>query len=151
MIEIFLGMFMKGFRWFIIFMLFCACVINYLDRSALAYVIEPLQESFGLSNADFGLLSSAFGVGYLLMTVMGGVLIDRFGARKVLSIFSVLWSISSACIGLATGFFQIFILRVFLGMAEGPAFPALTRVSCDWLPTCERAKVLAFGFGLFPI
>ena len=39
---------MKGFRWFIIFMLFCACVINYLDRSALAYVIEPLQESFGL-------------------------------------------------------------------------------------------------------
>jgi sugar phosphate permease len=126
-------------------MLFCACVINYLDRSALAYVIEPLQESFGLSNADFGLLSSAFGVGYLLMTVMGGVLIDRFGTRKVLSIFSVLWSISSACIGLATGFFQIFILRVFLGMAEGPAFPALTRVSSDWLPTCERAKALAFG------
>lgn len=141
---------MKGFRWFVMFMIFLACVINFLDRSALAYVIEPLQNTYGLSNADFGLISSAFGISYLFMTLIGGLLVDKYGSRKILTIFSIFWSITSACIGLVSGFYSLFILRVFLGMAEGPAFPSLTRVSSDWLPAKEKAKALALSLAAVP-
>ena len=141
---------MKGFRWFVMFMIFLACVINFLDRSALAYVIEPLQKTYGLSNADFGLISSAFGISYLFMTIIGGLLVDKFGSRKILTIFSIFWSISSACIGLVSGFYSLFILRIFLGMAEGPAFPSLTRVSSDWLPAKEKAKALSLSLAAVP-
>lgn len=141
---------MKGFRWFVMFMIFLACVINFLDRSALAYVIEPLQKTYGLSNADFGLISSAFGISYLFMTLIGGLLVDKYGSRKVLTLFSIFWSLTSACIGLVTGFYSLFILRVFLGMAEGPAFPSLTRVSSDWLPAKEKAKALALSLAAVP-
>jgi ACS family hexuronate transporter-like MFS transporter len=136
---------MKGFRWFVMFMIFLACVINFLDRSALAYVIEPLQQTYGLTNADFGLISSAFGISYLFMTFIGGLLVDKYGSRKILTLSSILWSVTSACIGLVTGFYSLFVLRVFLGMAEGPAFPSLTRVSSDWLPAKEKAKALALS------
>ncbi len=140
----------KAYRWFIIILAFLATIINYLDRTALSYAITPLQESYHLSNADFGLIASAFGVGYLIMTVIGGVLVDNYGARKTWSIFAVLWSMACGCIGLATGFATLFIYRMILGVAEGPNFPAMTRVAADWLPVKERARALALGLCAVP-
>jgi len=141
---------MKSYRWVIIALAFLAIIINYLDRSALSYAIGPLQETYGLTNTDFGLIASAFGVGYLVMTVGGGILVDRFGARKIWTLFAIFWSISCAAIGLATGFFWLFLFRMLLGVAEGPGFPALTRVCADWLPIKERARALAFALAAVP-
>lgn len=141
---------MRSYRWFIISLAFIATIINYLDRSALSYAITPLKDTYGLTNTDFGLIASAFGVGYLIMTVEGGILVDRFGARKIWSVFAVFWSLSCAFIGLATGFFWLFLFRLLLGITEGPSFPAMTRVCADWLPVKERARALAFGLAAVP-
>jgi sugar phosphate permease len=141
---------MKGFRWLIMFMIFLACIINFLDRCALAYVIQPIQELYHLNNTDFGILSSAFGLSYLFMTFIGGLLVDKYGSRKILTIFSILWSIASACMGLISGFMSLLMLRLLLGIAEGPAFPSLTRVSSDWLPNQEKARALALSLAAIP-
>lgn len=141
---------MKRHRWLIIGLAFIATIINYLDRTALSYAITPIEKTFGLTNTDFGALSSAFGMGYLVMTIVGGVLIDKYGPRRIWSGFGILWSVSCAGIGLATGFAWIFIFRMLLGVTEGPAFPALTRVAADWLPMKERARALAFGLAAVP-
>lgn len=139
-----------AFRWIIICLAFLATIINYLDRTALSYAITPLQETFGLTNADFGFIASAFGIGYLIMTVGGGILVDQFGARKIWSFFAVFWSICCIMIGFTTGFAWLFIFRLLLGVAEGPGFPALTRVAADWLPAKERARALALGLAAVP-
>lgn len=141
---------MKSYRWFIISLAFLATIINYLDRTALSYAITPLQQTYNLTNTDFGLIASAFGVGYLIMTALGGILVDRFGSRSIWGVFAIIWSASCALIGLATGFAWLFIFRLLLGVAEGPNFPALTRVTTDWLPVKERARSLAFGLAAVP-
>lgn len=141
---------MKSYRWFIIVLAFLATIINYLDRTALSYAITPLQQTYHLTNTDFGIIASAFGIGYLIMTVIGGVLVDKFGARKIWTFFAILWSIACASIGLATGFAWLFIFRMLLGITEGPNFPALTRVAADWLPVKERARALALGLAAVP-
>lgn len=141
---------MKSYRWLIIGLAFLATIINYLDRTALSYAITPLREAYGLTNTDFGIIASAFGIGYLLMTVIGGVLVDNYGARKIWSLFALFWSLACILIGLATGFIWLFIFRLLLGVSEGPNFPALTRVAADWLPTKERARALAFGLAAVP-
>jgi len=141
---------MTSYRWIIIALAFLAIIINYLDRTALSYAITPLQETFNLNNADFGLIASAFGIGYLIMTVGGGILVDKFGTRKIWSIFAIIWSCACILIGFATGFIWLFIFRLTLGIAEGPGFPALTRVCADWLPLNERARALAFGLAAVP-
>jgi sugar phosphate permease len=84
------------------------------------------------------------------MTFIGGILVDRYGSRKILTIFSVLWSIASACMGLISGFMSLLMLRLLLGVAEGPAFPSLTRVSSDWLPSQEKARALALSLAAIP-
>jgi len=142
---------MKGFRWLIMSLIFFAYILNFMDRSALSYVIEPLQKEFGLNNAEFGILYSAFGISYLVMTIVGGLLVDRMGSRKILSVFSALWSVVSGMMAIASGFFSILIIRIALGIAEGPAFPALTRVSTDWLPIQERARALAISLAAIPL
>src|SRR5262249_3889007 len=111
---------------------------------------HPLEKTFNLTNQDFGIIAAAFGIGYLIMTVVGGIIVDNYGSRKVWSASSVLWSVFCAMLALATGFWWLFIFRLLLGVAEGPSFPALTRVSTDWLPTSERARALAIGLAAVP-
>jgi sugar phosphate permease len=129
---------------------FIGVIITYLDRSALSYAITPLQTEFGFTDTDFGLIAAAFGIGYMIMTVVGGILVDFIGARKIWSIFSIFWSVACGLMAFASGLGTFFLLRLLLGVAEGPSFPALTRVAADWLPVSERARALAFGLAAVP-
>ena len=85
------------------------------------------------------------------MTLGGGILVDKYGSRRVWSIAAILWSGCTACMGLASSFTVFFVVRTVLGLAEGPHFPALTRVVADWLPTKERARSTAFGLAAVPL
>ena len=139
------------FRWLVIGLAFLVTVVNYLDRSAISYAIGPLKAEFGLNDADFGFIASAFGIGYMIMTVGGGILVDRLGARRIWAAAAVLWSAVTAMMGLASGFSMLFLFRTILGIAEGPNFPALTRVVTDWLPTSERARATAIALAAVPL
>lgn len=141
---------MTQYRWVVVVFAFLGIIITYLDRTALSYAITPLKENFHLTNADFGLVAAAFGFGYLFMTVGGGILVDRYGSRKIWSIFAVFWSLSCAFIGLASGFAWLVVFRFLLGFTEGPSFPSFNRVCADWLPVSERGRALAFGLAAVP-
>lgn len=135
----------------IIFILvFIACVINYLDRAALGYAIASIEKIFNLTNVSFGLVASAFGIGYFFMSIAGGVLVDKYGARKMWALSGILWSLSCACIGFAQGFGTLFLFRILLGVTEAPAFPAMTRVVADWVPFNKRAATLSLGLAAVP-
>jgi len=141
---------MTYYRWKMIGLAFIAVIITYLDRSALSYAIHPLQADFGFSNTDFGFIASAFGIGYMVMTVIGGVLVDHYGSRKIWSLSSIFWSLACAALAWATGLAGFFVFRLLLGLFEGPSFPALTRVSADWLPVSERGRAFAIGLAAVP-
>jgi len=140
-----------NYRWVVVAMAFIITIINYLDRSAISYAIGPLKREFGLNDAHFGFIAAAFGIGYGVMTVGGGIMVDRWGARSVWAGAAVLWSLVTAMLGLASGFWMLFAFRTILGIAEGPNFPALTRVVTDWLPVSERARSTAFDLAAVPL
>ncbi|MBI4533824.1 MAG: MFS transporter [Candidatus Melainabacteria bacterium] len=140
-----------NFRWVVMALAFLITMVNYLDRSAISYAINPIKKEFGLNDADFGFIAAAFGIGYMVMTVGGGILVDKWGSRKVWSLAAIAWSGITACLGLASGFWTLFAMRTLLGIAEGPHFPALTRVVTDWLPISERARATAFGLAAVPL
>lgn len=140
-----------SFRWVVIALAFFITIVNYLDRSAISYAIGPLKREFGLNDADFGMIAAAFGIGYIVMTFIGGILVDLYGARKMWAGSAILWSAVTALMGLASGYWMLFILRTGLGIAEGPNFPALTRVVADWMPASERARATAIGLAAVPL
>ncbi len=139
------------FRWVVIFLLFAITVVNYVDRAAISYAIPMMEQTLGLSKSDAGTILGAFGLGYAVTTLIGGFAVDRYGARLVLTIAAVLWSLSIGLTAAANGFFALYAARVLLGVSEGPNFPALTGAVSNWLAPHERATALGNALVAVPI
>lgn len=138
----------NNYRWGVIGLIMLLMVINYLDRSAISYAIDPLSEELGIGPAKFGIISSAFAIGYLIFVFLTGPLVDRFGARRVLLVGILVWSAMSALTPVAGSFVALFLVRVLLGVGEAPGLPAATRIASRWLPQRERGIALSLIGGV---
>lgn len=141
----------SNYRWVIASLIFFITLVNFIDRSAISFVIDPLKQEFGFSDAQFGMILSAFGIGYILLTLLGGLLVDVWGARKIWPIAAIGWSVCVGFLGLASGFWSFIIVRFLLGVSEGPHFPAVTRSISNWLSPSERARALSLGLVAIPL
>lgn len=135
-------------RWFTICIVLGLVLVNYIDRSAISFAATPIREQFGISATQYGFISSAFSVGYMIFALLSGPLVDRFGSRKVLIWGMLVWAVSSALTPAAGGFIGLILVRIVLGAGEAPCFPAATRIASRWLPAQERGKALALVGGV---
>lgn len=140
-----------SYRWTILAFAFFITLVNYLDRTAISYAFEPMKKEYGFNQQDFGIISSCFAVGYMIMTTGGGIMVDKWGARKVWAGAAVTWSICTILLGKVGSLPLFCTLRTMLGLSEGPHFPSLTRVVADWLPSTERARSTAIGLAAVPL
>jgi MFS transporter, ACS family, D-galactonate transporter len=125
-------------RWGIAGLLGTGVLINYFDRIALSVAGPRLEQSFGLSPIQLGVLFSAFFWSYALLQVPAGVLLDRLGVARIGRWSAFLWTVASAATACAGGFAGIFLARVLLGVAEAPSFPASSKATGYWFPRAER-------------
>lgn len=139
------------FRFVVVFLLFAITVVNYIDRAAISFSIPLMEHDLGLSKTAEGAILGAFGVGYAITTLLGGVAVDRWGARLVLTIAALLWSLSIGLTGVATGFAVLYAARVLLGVAEGPSFPAMMGAISRWLPPAAQATALGYALIAVPL
>lgn len=140
----------SNFRWIVVALLFAITIINYIDRAAISYAIGPIAKQLALSDAQRGLILGAFGFGYAITTLIGGILVDRFGARIVLAVSVVFWAVSIGVTGIASSFFLVLAARALLGLAEGPMFPGMTGAIGKWLSPRERARALGVSLAAVP-
>ncbi|MGI9167892.1 MAG: MFS transporter [Pyrinomonadaceae bacterium] len=77
------------------------------------------------------------------MQMPAGWLVDRFGVKRSYALGFVVWSIASACTGLAGGFVTLIVLQVILGVGQSVAFPASSRAVANWFQNKERGTVTA--------
>ena len=125
-------------RWRIAFLLAFGVLVNFFDRINLSVSRDALHDSFGLSLVAFGYLSSAFSWTYALMQMPAGVLLDRWGVRRVGRVSALLWSVSSFAAAVAPGLSWFFGARFLLGVSESPTFPANAKALGYWFTREER-------------
>ncbi len=138
-------------RYGILAMLFLVTTINYADRATLATAGPVLTNELGIDPVTMGYLFSAFGWSYVLAQLPGGWLLDRFGSKKVYFYSIFFWSIFTLLQGgitLVTGtigsaIVGLFALRLLVGAAEAPSFPANGRIVASWFPANERGTASA--------
>jgi predicted MFS family arabinose efflux permease len=135
--------------WYALFVLFAINTMNFFDRQILGAVGEPVRKEFGLSDASLGLLGTAFTLLYAFVGVPLGVLADKIGRKGILSVGVFVWSLLTAGSGLAQNFWQIFVLRLGVGVGEASCAPAASSLIGDLFPANWRAKAMAiFMLGL---
>lgn len=127
-------------RFFILALIACGTVINYLDRSVLSVAAPALSDELNLAPALMGVMFSAFSWTYAAAQIPGGMVLDKFGTRITYFFSVTLWSIFTGLQGLAHNFISLLVYRLGLGVAEAPCFPANSRVLAAWFPQHERAR-----------
>jgi ACS family D-galactonate transporter-like MFS transporter len=130
-------------RWRIAFLLSFGVLVNFFDRVNLSVSQDALHASFGLSMIAFGFLSSAYSWTYAAMQIPAGILLDRWGVRRVGCISTLLWSVASFGAAISSGIAGFFGARFLLGVGESPTFPANAKAIGYWIPENERSLATA--------
>jgi MFS family permease len=90
-----------------------------LNRIGIGVIAPYIKPEFGLSNFQIGLLVSGITATWALSSWGGGWLSDRYGRRAVLLPGAILICVMTASMGIAGGFWSMFIIREFLGVGDG--------------------------------
>jgi ACS family D-galactonate transporter-like MFS transporter len=128
-----------GRRWKIAWLLGFGVLVNYFDRVNLSVSHAALYASFGISDVVFGYLSSAYNLTYAMCQLPVGVLLDRFGVRRVGRISALMWSVASFAAAVTPSIGGFFGARLLLGVGEAPTFPANAKAIGLWFPAKERS------------
>ena len=126
-------------RWRIAWLLGVGVLINYFDRVNLSVSHEALFATFGISNIVFGYLSSAYNITYCICQMPIGVILDKFGVKRVQRAGTLLWSLATFGAAVTPTLSGLFGARFLLGIGEAPTFPANTKAIGLWFPSRERS------------
>jgi MFS family permease len=135
--------------WYALAVLFLINALNFFDRQIIGAVGEPIRKEFGLSDSALGALNTAFTLIYAFVGLPLGRLADKYSRKKILAIGVFFWSLMTVVSGLARNFWQIFALRLGVGIGEATCAPAATSLIGDYFPAERRAKAMSiFMLGL---
>lgn len=130
-------------RWGIAWLLGIGVLVNYFDRVNLSVSHDALIAAFGISNIAFGYLSSAYNLTYAAFQLPIGVLLDKFGVKRVGRVGIFLWSVASFGAAASPNLGGLFGARLLLGVGEAPTFPANAKAVGLWFPPQERSLATA--------
>src|SRR4051795_13394140 len=137
-------------RFTIVAMLFAVTMVNYADRATISIAGPALSKDLGLSPVQMGYVFSAFGWSYVAAQIPGGWMLDRFGSKTIYFWSIFIWSLFTLLQGSvgvlgagAVAVTALFALRLLVGLAEAPSFPANGRIVAAWFPANERGTASA--------
>jgi MFS family permease len=133
-------------------------LLDAFDVMLLALVMASVVRDLGLSEGDGGLLISLTLAASAVGGVIFGVVADKLGRTRALSLSILIYSVFTFACGLAQNWWQLAVFRVLLGFGMGGEWASgATLVSETW-PEKHRAKALgimqsswAVGYGLAAI
>jgi len=121
--------------WTVVVLLGLASIVSQFDRTVVNLTVEPLKAAFDLDDTRFGMLQGvAFGVFYVLACVPIGRLADRYQRRLIIALGLLLFSPFAMASGLARTYWQLFLMRVGVGVGEASLTPAGFSMLSDLFP-----------------
>jgi sugar phosphate permease len=121
-------------------------VLTYVQRQGFVAGTPYIKHDLGLNDEQMGYLGAVWLVAYGLFQVPWGLLGDRLGARHLLTLLVLGWSLTLGAVALTTAlppggwlaFASVLVLQFAFGLFQAGGFPALARVVADWVPGPQR-------------
>ena len=108
--------------------------ISYLFRSINALISGDLTSDLGLSAADLGLLTSVYFLTFAVAQLPIGVLLDRYGPRRVQSALLLVAAAGAAMFAVSEGFWALVLARALIGLGVAAALTAGLKAIVQWFP-----------------
>jgi len=130
-------------RWRVLLILILVSFVSYFLRSNMSIAAPAMISEFGLTEIQWGWILAAFTAGYALFQFPGGILGDKFGPRRVLTIIAILWAVftfatalvpeaKSGSTALILG--SLIAVRFLVGLSHAPIFPVMNASIVRWFP-----------------
>ncbi len=125
--------------------------VSYIDRSNLSLAALTMDRDLGLSPSEFGLGGAFFFIGYFLLQVPGTLALERWGARRVISVVALFWGLCATGMAFIRGPTSFYSARLLLGLAEAPLFPGMILYIATWFPAQWRGRIIALFMVASPL
>ena len=120
-------------------------VVNFIDRSVINILAEPIKQDLKLADWQLGLMS---GLAFAILYTFLGVPIARFAEHshrpRIISIAAATWSGFTILCGVAGNFWQLLLFRGGVGVGVAGCTPPAHSLIVDYHPIEKRASALAF-------
>ena len=125
-------------------MLLLVCTFNFLDRQIPSIVATPIKADLNLTDAQFGAIGGlAFALLYSVLGVPLALIADRSSRSGVVMWSLVVWSGFTALCGTATGYWQLFLYRLGVGVGEASGVAPSYALIADYFPETTRSRAFA--------
>lgn len=117
-------------------------LLSYALRAVNAVIAPALVAEMGLSNADLGLLSSAYFVSFGAMQLPLGVWLDKYGARRTEATLLLCAALGAAVFAGSSSLAGLWLGRALIGIGVSACLMAAFKAYRQWFPV-ERQSQLA--------
>jgi len=139
------------YRNYVLVMLTLVYVFNFIDRQLLVILQESIKKELNLSDTQLGLLSGfTFAIFYVTMGIPIARLADKGNRRNIVATSLGVWSLMTACSGLARNFVQLLLARIGVGVGEAGGSPPAHAMISDYFPPQRRSTALSiYSTGIY--
>jgi len=138
----------KG-AWFALFVLFGINLMNFFDRQIVGALAVPITEQFGLTDTQFGFITTLFTLVYAVIGLPLGRFTDSWIRTRLIALGVTFWSVLTAASGIAWSHATFIAARIGVGIGEASCAPASQSLIGDLFPPEKRARAMAiFMLGL---
>ena len=133
-----------GYRWVVLAAFALLNVVVQANWITFAPITDDAAEYYGVSDLQIGLLSMAFMVVFVVMSIPASYIIDTYGLRVGVGIGATLTGVFGLTRGLlGSDFTWVFVSQVGLAIGQPFVMNAITKVGARWFPLTERATAAA--------
>ena len=132
------------YAWLVVAVLFIAAALNQLDRSMVATMRLSIRAAIPMTDAQFGLLSSALLWAYGFTNPIAGYLADKFSRTKVIILSLLSWSVITLLTSRAVTYEQLLACRIALGISEACYLPAALALIMDYHKGRTQSRATGF-------
>jgi len=134
----------KVFRWLVLLVISLPMFANYYVYDSIAPIADILKRDLGFTDENIGSLYSVYSVAAVLVLLIGGVIIDRFGTAKSTLLFAAICTVAAILIAVSPSLWVMLVSRFVLGVGSEPLIVAITTALAKWF----KGKELSFAFGV---
>lgn len=119
-------------------------MLDAMDVLLYVFALQTLRATFGFSNAEAGLVSSATLIASAAGGLAAGVLADRIGRRRTLIYTILLYSLASGGTALSNGLGHLLLWRALVGIGLGGEWSAGAVLVAESWPPESRGRAIGF-------
>jgi MFS family permease len=133
-----------AYRWVVLVVISLAMFANYYVYDSIAPIADILKSDLGFTDANIGSLYSFYSIAAVIVLLLGGVIIDRFGTAKSTILFAAICTVAGIVNAVSSDLNVMLTARFLLGLGSEPLIVAITTALAKWF----KGKELSFAFGL---